>query len=368
MPDYIEWYLVELRRCMKNVEPHQRVEELLQEVRGHLDQSVDELKRIGASHEDAVKSAVLNFGHPRTVAKGFSGKDKLGAPLYWALVAATLLALGTMSRQFVVSASGVYVGDSPGALFHFGVFAMIGLGAILAISLVSRKWCSVPITVGCVLVIAVNGLLVSQSVDPYAADQGRSEMLLLDKRNAERQIALRDDWLREYDERVPAVKETIGLINADLRLIAAENILIGDGQYICPMKSLAQRVSPLQVLPGVRNLTPIPGWIRMDAPRSGGYVLGQTASVETASEAWSKHGQAFFAFAESIKNEVVSEQLLLATPVSVVDAEILKRTVGMPVLIVAVYSLLGFALNALVIWVLWAVDAVRRREWRHQLS
>ena len=292
----------------------------------------------------------------------------MSLPFYWALIAATLVALGTMSRQFVVSASSLYVGDSPGALFHFGVFAMIGLGAILAISFVSRKWCSVPITVGCVLVIAANGLLVSQAVEPYAADEPGSEIFLLDKRNAERQITLRDDWLREYDERIPALKETIGIINADLRLIAAENILMRDGHYISPMKSSAQRVSPLQVLPGVRNLSLIPGWIRMDPPRSGGYVLGQTASVETASEAWRKNGQAFFTFAESVKDEVVSEQVLLATPVSVADAEILKRTVGLPVLIVAFYSLLGFALNAVVIGLLWAVDAVRRREWRHQLT
>ena len=368
MPDYIAWYLVEIERHLGKIDPPQRVTDLSREVRDHLEQYVEELRSRGATDESAVKEAIIAFGHPRSVARGFGTSSRVSGIFYWAMIVLTLIVLAMMSRQFVISASSSTIGDSPGVLFSFGVFAAVGLGAVFVLSLLSKRWCVLPIALGCIALIAISGLFMSGEVDSYATDPDSGELLLLDEQNAQRQVSLRDLWLTEYEERIPSAQQSLALVQINLNFIRGEGPLRHEGQYVYPAKTKSLRNNPINVLPGLFDTTPFLGWSRIDPPTSGGYVLRLTESVEIASESWRVEGSGFFAYAEVVKNSIETERAVFLAPEDVSRTEIMKQTIGLPVIVVAFYSLLGLLINAVVVLLHWAVGLVRKREWRRQFS
>lgn len=368
MPDYIEWYLVEIERHLRKIDPPQRVTDIVGEVRGHLEQSVEDIRSRGATEDGAVKEAIIGFGHPRIVAKGFAPKSRFRVTVYWAMIALTLVVLGTMSRQFVISVSDARIGDSPGTLFSFGAFALIGLGAVFLLSMVSKRWCVFPLMIGCTILIALSGYFVSGEVRSYAFHPSREELLLFDEQNARRQVSLRDLWLKEYDERIPAAKESLTFVHFNVNLIRGEGPLTHRGQYVYPERSDPVRIGRLATLPGLYDTTPFVGWSRIDTGVNGPIVLKLTESVEIASAAWRVEGGGFFGYVESVKRTIEKERAMFASPDDVPRSEIMKQTIGLPVLFVALYSLFGLLLNAFVLVVHWAISQVSKREWRRQFS
>ncbi len=121
MPNQIEWYLVELQNQLRLSNPEQ-AQELLAEVRGHLDDLVDEQVRLGAGRAEAERTAVLRMGPPELMAaeapapvRGFSGK--------W-IGRALLIAVGSMVLLCMPSAYGQLVAWQSWGLIGMAVLAI----------------------------------------------------------------------------------------------------------------------------------------------------------------------------------------------------------------------------------------------------
>ncbi len=368
MRDYIAWYLIELRRRLTNVDPQGRVEDFLLETRTHLSESIDDMTSRGITEEAATKSAIADFGHPSLVAQAFRGRRGLNDKVYWLLVVATIVLMIPVCNGLVRAMGDVNLGARYYGPFDFGTFSVIGFVAIAVIAWLSRRWCSVPIAVACLVLTFVSGVLAMQSTSPYSLDPSTGTIALLDDANAKGQIDMRDSWLKEYNVSVAELKHALHAPKS-VGPSPLEELIKSEYQgYQFPESSrtLFRGYRPIYAWP--MSPEPYPFWLSLSAPDERGFHMTTTDSADVALEQWRLHGDEYLAFLETQRREVIREQQAFGAPAKVDSAVITNRLLYVPMLTVGTFCLLALLMNGAVIALTDGVTALKRRSWKRQLN
>ncbi|MEX2242919.1 MAG: hypothetical protein WD716_03630 [Fimbriimonadaceae bacterium] len=366
MRDYIAWYLIELRRRLRNVEPQQKVEDFLLETRTHLQESIEEMGARGILEDAATKSAIADFGHPSLVAHAFRGRRSLPSWSYWSTVLLVVLLLSPMAYQVVFSLGDVHLGAGRIAYFEFGWYIIGGLAAILVMTLLWRRWSALPITVGLAGVALVSGLVISGKVEPYKSPLSET-ILLMDDASAKKQAANRARWLEAYERSIVPMKRAIETHGSNPTSEFGKAIIGENEMPLFPAIGYSGHQRASSILPAEYEREGMGDWIPFDRS-SATFILRSTFDKEEATKAWIRNGEQFFAYAESVRNDVAVEREALSKPVEVARGQVLQRLVGGPLLLIGFCGLVGVLVNAMVIGGSEGWSALLRREWRRQLN
>jgi len=133
MPDYINWYCMEIRLRIVHHISEERVEIIVREIEGHLRESAQRLMEQNClSSNEAEKAAVEAFGKPGRIAMGYLRESRpriAGLRPLWVVLAGAFLA--TASWDFHWMSLGGYF-DNFGATWENGLAGLVGfLGLIL---------------------------------------------------------------------------------------------------------------------------------------------------------------------------------------------------------------------------------------------
>lgn len=131
MPDYINWYLVELRLRLQSHMSQNRVEGIVSEVESHLCETAMKLQETpGMTQYLAELEAVRAFGQPQLVATTYlqeSNPKFLGMKPLWVVLASGLTAIGCWVFHWI-SLQNYF--DNFGATWQNGLALMVGLAAL----------------------------------------------------------------------------------------------------------------------------------------------------------------------------------------------------------------------------------------------
>jgi hypothetical protein len=131
MPDYINWYLVELRLRLQPHLSQNAVEGIVSEVESHLCETSLKLRETpGMTQLQADLEAVRAFGQPQLVATTYlqeSNPKFLGLKPLWVVLVSGLAAIGCWVSHWI-SLQGYF--DNFGATWQNGIALMIGLAAL----------------------------------------------------------------------------------------------------------------------------------------------------------------------------------------------------------------------------------------------
>jgi len=375
MRDYIAWYLIELRRRLRNVEPQQKVEDFLLETRTHLQESIDEMGARGIPEDAATKSAIADFGHPSLVAQAFRGRDHMSAITHWVLIGIVLLIALPTIYHLVSSATDNAMGYSYSGQFEFGWACIAILAGIAIVSFLSRKWSSLPITAVMLVITVCVSVWFMGTTRPYAAEAGSSRFFLLSDQTAKTQVAVREEWINRVDATVPKYLSALADKSAgsDERLKAL--VETGDGTFDMPMKVSARTYrtfrAPPMSLPGRAASSAdfrMVVWLDVEESRAPEFVLRSTPIPDIALSKWKENGAAFLQQFEGLKAKVRRDQAVFRTPSKVAEGAVASRLLYLPVAAVFVYSLVGLLVNGLAIAAKDAHEALRRRGWKRALN
>ncbi|HLK13195.1 MAG TPA: hypothetical protein VKT78_00185 [Fimbriimonadaceae bacterium] len=164
MSKLIDWYLVELRLRLSHSLAPDRVDEIVREAETHLLESVRNRQEAAVSEEAAAEAAILAFGDPGKVARGFlKGKAQrmLGLnPVWWALLGALVAVCGWNFHWLTLWGYFDNFGDNWQNGLALTATAL-GMGVILIAAksgLRSHRW---PLTLFTVAAAGASVLLVS---------------------------------------------------------------------------------------------------------------------------------------------------------------------------------------------------------------
>ena len=374
MRDYIAWYLVELRRRLKGVEPRQRVEDFLLETRAHLGDAIEDMTERGIPEDAATKSAIADFGHPALVAQAFQGRMRMSPGLYWSLVAAVVLLALPVLVQVVASSTDNALGGVHSGSFNFGsavAFILCGIGAL---AIASRKWCSLPIAVAGLAITASVGFWFMNNTRAYAIEDGTDRFALLSDKTAKEQVSIREEWLKEYETEVPklsfALQDTSE--GADHRLAAL--VQLHPGYYSYPLgnayvgyMSYYETPKPVPSISSysVRSRSP---FIALEEARTRVHYMSEGNDRAEALKSWRASGPQYLASLSEQAARLAREKTAFLRPASVAKGEVISRLFYAPLAIIALFSLLGVLINGVAIGAFNLLSAVKRRGWRHQLT
>jgi hypothetical protein len=366
MRDYIAWYLIELRRRLRNVEPQQKVEDFLLETRTHLQESIEEMGARGITEDAATKSAIADFGHPSLVAQAFRGRRSFPTWAYWAVVLTVVALLSPMAYALVISAGDVQIGRGNRGSFEFLWYTAAGLLAIFITTVLWRRWSAVPITLGLAFIALVSGLDVMRRVEPYQSPES-DYFLLLDRYNAGKQQRLRGEWLKAYDETIVPLRLAFEAHSASPTAGLAQAMVLKDGRLLYPDKTFGGQPRAYSVLPFDLRWGLSAEWVHMER-ESTQFLLATTSSHQAATDAWIQYGEEYFAYADDVKSGVARERAAFTNPADVTSREVLQRLVVLPLMFLGYCGLFGLLANALVIGGTAGWSAMRRWEWRRELN
>jgi len=131
VPDYINWYLVELRLRLQPYFGQSKVEAIVSEVESHLCETSLELRKTpGMTQVQADLEAVRAFGEPQRVATSYlqeSNPKFWGLKPLWVVLSSGLIALACWVFHWI-SLGGYF--DNFGATWQNGLALVVGLSAL----------------------------------------------------------------------------------------------------------------------------------------------------------------------------------------------------------------------------------------------
>ncbi|MCH8979053.1 MAG: hypothetical protein IH945_07400 [Armatimonadetes bacterium] len=193
MPDYIEWYLVEFEAALRKKKlTDSRRENLMSELRDHLESSKRELVRSGLDDERAAKSAVNALGAPRELAASLSRgaqRQSWRNTLRWSLLPGVFL----IPFAYLLLTQSLGAADFNSDWIWFGqevatvYFCLAGLAFLVAL-IKSKGWVAFPLCVGILLIGAANSVRILKVGDLFVWTNSLGD---------ERQDLARTDLLEE---------------------------------------------------------------------------------------------------------------------------------------------------------------------------
>ena len=375
MRDYVAWYLVELRRRLRGVEPQSRVEDFLLETKTHLHESIEDMTSRGIPEEAAIKSAIADFGEPTLVSSSFKGKGLISRGAYWVSVAFICLVGVYVLGALALRSTDNALGHGSVTSFDFGLVTAVVIGGLGLVGFLSRRWCVVPVAIVGFFAVLVFSTWVRSTTDAYAMKDGSDRFVLLSKGVAEAQVELRKDWLQDYEERIPPLANLLSDPSQAAEGALLEFVEVSPGTYEYPTLSDNRFAGIYYSLPPaiVGSKNQWNGnygyhWVPIDEANNKTAYVSHTPVKEQAVTAWRESGQGYLAALAHEKQRVEREMARFSSPARVDASKVTQRLVWFPMMVFGLYALLGLLSNAAGIIAAASVKSVRLRRWRRLIN
>lgn len=359
MLDYLNWYLVELERNLRGRHRAQSNAEFLLESRSHLEERVDELVKVGVDRSTASKTAILDFGDPKSVAQAYCGLRPLTPLVY--RVGVTLTAILGVCVSVALALAMI---DAPnihatGWVSGLTYASMLSFPVIAWLAWRTRKWVAVPIC-GLALGFALLASVLFTVNTGLTTLRGNTVHVFMPQRQS--LIDARVDWLRRYDGDFAKLNAWRASSRTGPDAVALLQQLAGP-QWEAPVQAdWLGRFA--RVLPS-DTYGPTPWVFREYGVK---FHLQSFHQAKGAAEQWRNVGDDYAAFLKK-QHSLVEEELLAFTHLQPSSfAERWMRHGWQLFGIVAVGSLFAFLMNGVLL--IWAeiLGYARRRRWRRQVS